>query len=257
MNPTVRTILVFLALVAAIVGASLMYRKIGAPAQTSAETEPVALDESTLQPETRIAVQAEREGRGDEALEHFLAIPGTSPDYPLALERIAVILARRGQYVDAQARIFELMHLFPGDAEPHGIMGWLFYLDEDYDRAELAALRALELDPGHLSSRYNIGLFRVAQGRSQRAVASYTRAMRDDPSGRKIALHRERLRAFHDEHPEQAATHYVLAFVAGSMQDHRTEIEELQHFIEIAPLGPELKAAHIKLKQTREAVGAS
>ena len=118
MNPTVRTILVFLALVAAIVAASVMYGKIGAPAPTSAETEPFALDESTLQPEMRVAVQAEREGHEDEALELFLAIPGTSPDYPLALERSAVILARRGQYVDAQARIFELMHLFPDDAEP-------------------------------------------------------------------------------------------------------------------------------------------
>ena len=259
MNASVRLLLVALALVGAVIFASLIYRNTSqppsGPAGETAAPEPV--NEATLHPEFRAGLAALDEERNEDAARHFSAVPPEAPEYPTALQRLAVLQAKSGAVVEAQASMFRLLEMRPNDPEVHAVLGWLFYLAEDYDRAELAALRTLELDSEHLSTRYNVALYRVAQGRTQRAVSSYLRAMREDPSGREIAVHRERLRDYHDDHPESLSAHYALAFVANAMQDRVTETEELEHYIELAPEGPELEAARVKLREAREAVSGS
>jgi tetratricopeptide (TPR) repeat protein len=202
-------------------------------------------------------LRALREGRDDEAITHFRAVPEDSPDFAAAQLRGAVALAKRGDIEQAQVAMFAVTERNPDNPEALAVLGWLFYLGGDYDRAEHAALRTLELDPGDLATRYNIALYRVAQGRTQAAVRSYLRAMREDPAGREISLHRERLYSFHENHPDNPAAHYALAFVANSMQEPRTEIDELEHYLKLVPDGAEAEAARIKLEAAREELGAS
>ncbi len=133
----------------------------------------------------------------------------------------------------------------------------MFFLAERPRDAEFAALRALELAPDHKSTRYNIGLYRVAQGRSQLAISSYIRALSNDPNATQVSRHRDRLWAFHDEHPEMPAPHFALAFFADAMQDPRAEIDELEHYLELALPGPERDAAVKKLAEVRERMRGS
>jgi tetratricopeptide (TPR) repeat protein len=256
-NSTLRTILVFIALVAAVLIASTVYRRSAVPPETNPAAEPVAVDESTLHPEMQNGLRALREGRDDQAIAHFRAVPTDSSDFAAAQLRGAVALAKRGDLEEAQLALFQVTERHPDNPEALASLAWLFYLDADYDRAERTALRTLELDPAHLPTRYNIALYRVGQGRTQAAVRSYLRAMREDPAGREISVHRERLYTFHETHPDVPAGHYALAFLANSMQDRRTEVDELEHYLELVPEGSEAESARQKLSEAREILGAS
>ena len=257
MNSTLRTILVFVALVMAVLIASTVYRGTAVPQETAPAAEAVPVDESTLHPEMRHGLRALSEGRDDAAIVHFRAVPADSPDFGAAQLRGAIALAKRGDLKEAQLALFAVSERNPDNPEVLASLAWLFYLDADYDRAERTALRTLELDPAHLDTRYNIALYRVGQGRTQAAVRSYLRAMREDPAGREISVHRERLYTFHESHPDVPAGHYALAFLANSMQDRRTEIDELEHFLELVPEGSEAESARQKLSEAREILGAS
>lgn len=255
MNSTIRTILIFVALIVAVLGASLFYRRAADPTPQGAVAQPTQIDETTLHPEMRKGLEALREERAEDAIAHFQAVPDDSSDYGAALLRAAVELAKRGDIEQAQVSIYELSQRHPDNPETLAVLGWLFYLGEDYDRAELAALRTLEINPGHVAARYNLALYRTAQGRSQASVRSYLRALREDPDGAEIALHRERLSVYHDDHPYEPAAHYALAFIANSTQDRETEVEELEHYLELVPEGTEADGARQRLQEAREALG--
>ncbi|MCH7779650.1 MAG: tetratricopeptide repeat protein [Acidobacteria bacterium] len=258
MNATVRTILVFVLLVGAVVVASLVYRR-SVPATAAgpagAGAIPGPIDESSLHPELKLGLDAANEDRGQDAIRHFRAVPADSNNYPTALRHLAILAAREGDYDDAIASLLQLTKQRPDDPEVHASLGWVFYLAEHYNDAEYAALRVLELDPSHVSTRFNLALYRIAQGRNQLAISSYIRAMRADPNGKQVTRHRDRLRFFHDEHLDRPTPHYALAFFADSMQDPRTEIDELEHYLELATAGPEKDAAEEQLEQARAEVG--
>ena len=62
------------------------------------------------------------------------AVPPEAPEYPTALQRLAVLQAKSGAVIEAQASMFRLLEMRPNDPEVHAVLGWLFYLAEDYDR---------------------------------------------------------------------------------------------------------------------------
>ncbi|MEE8412427.1 MAG: tetratricopeptide repeat protein [Acidobacteriota bacterium] len=257
MNATVRTILVFVLLVGAVVVASVVYRRstLGTAGPAAASTAAQPVDGSSLHPELKLGLDAVSEDREQDAVRHFRAVPPDSVHYPTALRHLAILAAREGNYDDAIASLSQLTKQRPDDPEVHASLGWVFYLAEHYNDAEYAALRVLELDPNHVSTRFNLGLYRIAQGRNQLAISSYIRAMRADPNGKQVTRHRDRLRFFHDEHLDRPTPHYALAFFADSMQDPRTEIDELEHYLELAAAGPEKDAAEQQLEQARAEVG--
>jgi tetratricopeptide (TPR) repeat protein len=242
-----------------VVVASLVYRRSatesGARPGTEQQAGGVPVDPADLHPELRLAFEAAEEGRDEDAMRHFRAVPPDSPGHVTALRNLAVFAARGGNYDEAVASLLSIVGQNPEDPEVHASLGWVFYLAGRYREAEFAALRALELDPDHVSTRYHLGLYRIAQGRTQLAISSYIRAMRADPAGKQVTRHRDRLREFHDEHPDSPATHYALAFFADSMQDPRTEITELEHYLELAAEGPERDAATTQLEEARAELG--
>ncbi|NIL99517.1 MAG: tetratricopeptide repeat protein [Acidobacteria bacterium] len=254
MNATARTLLVFFLLLVAVVVASFLYRGSRSATENVAAEGPVAaaVDPETLHPELKQALDAMAENRDDDAIGHLRAVPADSPNYPTVLRHLAVLTARKGNFEEAIQSLLALTERYADDPEIHASLGWVFYLADRPRDAEFAALRALELAPDHKATRYNIGLYRVAQGRSQLAISSYVRALRNDPNATQVTRHRDRLWALHDEHPELPAAHFALAFFADAMQDPRTEVDELEHYLERALPGPERDAAVKKLEQVRE-----
>lgn len=260
MNALVRTLVVFVLLAGVVIVASLVYRNTMSETptvETATNPEPQPVDETNLNPEIKLGLDALRDDRPEDAIAHFRAVPVNDPDYPTALRHLAVQTARRGDYDEAVESLKRLVVQQPDDPEVHASLGWVFYLAKRYEEAELAALRTLELDAGHLSTRYNIGLYRIAQGRTNLAISSYIRAMRADPDGQQVTRHRDRLRDLHEELAEAAGPHYGLAFFANSMQDPRTEISELEHFLELAVEGPLREAAQRQLDQARANAGGA
>jgi len=254
MNATVRTMLVFALLVGAVVVASLVYRRSAGGTVARPDAAVQLVDEASLHAELRLGLDALGEGREEDAVRHFHAGPTAAPNDATVLRQLAILAARGGNYDGAIDSLLQLVAQHQDDPEVHASLGWVFYLAQRYADAELAALRTLELDPAHIATRFNIGLYRIAQGRTQLAISSYIRAMRADPSGKYVTRHRDRLRGFHDEHSDQPAPHYALAFFANSMQDPRTEIDELEHYLQLAAGGSEKDAATKKLAEVRAEV---
>ena len=110
MNATVRTVLVFLLLVGAVVFASLLYR---GSANGSVPAEPVAA--APLHPELKLGLEALAEGREEESLTHFLSVPANSPHYPSALRNVAIVNARQGNYDEAIFSLKEMVNQSPDD----------------------------------------------------------------------------------------------------------------------------------------------
>jgi len=260
MNATVRALLVFTLLVGAVVLASLVYRGSAKDSGVQPATDGAAgqaVDQADQHPELKLGLEAYEEGRIEDALQHLRAVPSDAPNYPSALTHIAILTASSGNYDGAILSLRLLAQQRAEDPEVHAALGWVFFLAERYQEAEYAALRALELDPGDVATRYNIGLYRIAQGRSQLAITSYIRAMNVDSDGAQVTRHRDRLRHLHDAHPDRAEPHYALAFFADSMQDPRTEIEELEHYLALTADGAEKDAASKKLEDVKAEVGGS
>ncbi len=59
--------------------------------------------------------------------------------------------------------------------------GWALYLLGFMERSEAASRRALDLDPGQVIARYNLGLVEVVTDRLDDALATYREALRFDP----------------------------------------------------------------------------
>jgi tetratricopeptide (TPR) repeat protein len=260
MNATVRALLVFGLLIGAVVLASLGCRGPAKDPGAKSAADDLAgqpVDMAELHPELKSGLEAYSEDRVEDALQHLRAVPEEAPNYPIALTHIAILTARGGDFDAALESLLRLVQQRPEDPEVHAALGWVFFLAERYEDAEFAALRALELDPVHLATRYNVGLYRVAQGRSQLALTSYIRAMNLDTYGAQVTRHRDRLRSLHDAQPDLVEPHYALAFFADSMQDPRTEIEELEHYLALAVDSVEKGAAAQKLEDLRAEVGGS
>jgi len=262
MNSIVRILLILGLLVGAVVGATLVYKRSAPDAIPSSggESNTVAAkasdepDEIQLTESFRTALVALQEGREDDALAIFESTLVSSPDYTRALQQMGVIYSRRGELEKALDTMLQLTANRPNDPETHALMGWVLYLAERYRDAEISALRVLELDPNHLATRYNLGLYRTAQNRTQEAVTTYIRAMKSDPTGAQVMSHRERLAAYHDAHTDRPSAHYLLAFFAQSMKDPESEIVELEHFLELTPAGAEADNARTQLERARATI---
>lgn len=258
MNFVVRALMILALLVAAVVGATFVYKR-SAPDRDAASTHQAtdstgeAAEAPELTEEFSAGLLALKEERDDDALTIFESIPSSSPDYTRALQQLGVLYARQDELEKALDTMLLLTANLPDDPDTHALMGWVLYLAGHYREAEISALRVLELDPTHVATRYNIGLYRTAQNRTQEAVTAYIRAMKLDPEGTQVTRHRERLAVYHDQNEQLPAPHYLLAFFANSMADRENEIVELEHFLGLVPGGAEAENARVQLEKARQA----
>jgi len=73
------------------------------------------------------------------------------------------------------------LKLAPDLAEAHASRSLALTLNDQFDKAEAAALRAIELDPQLYEARYYLGRNYFAQGKFQEAAASFERALEIRP----------------------------------------------------------------------------
>jgi tetratricopeptide (TPR) repeat protein len=192
-------------------------------------------------------------GRLDEARQHLERVPADHASYLLAQSELATVHAALGDPELALRMLEQITRMETGNPDLFVNQGWILYSVGRLEEAELAALRAIELAPDAVAPRYNVALFRVAQGRLPEAIEAYRRAMLRDAAMGYVARAREHLVQLTLTHPDFADPHYALAYFANSLGNRREEIDELERYLAMDPSGPAVEVARERLAEARQA----
>ena len=251
-NPTIKTLLLFLSLMALLsAGVFFIERnwtRIVTPAGQASEDGP-----DNLHPDLAAGLAALRANRLDEARNRLEKLQPTDPGYPLALINLTVACERLGDLEAALEAATELITVEPEDSKAWIRMSWVQYRLGRYREAEFSSVRALEVDPTNIPARYDAALFRVAQGRTPEAINAYTRAFKRDQFGHSYLFQaHDHLLELRSNRPDLPSVHYALAFFANSLGWREREIEELERSLSLESTGPAAEAARTNLAKARQ-----
>jgi tetratricopeptide (TPR) repeat protein len=261
MNPLVRTIALFLGLLAVVVVASLVMVKYtrdgageGREAQTAAPAPSLEEGLVPLNADLVRGLDALKRNELSEARESFAKVPESDASYFEALRSIAMIEWQTGEFEAAEAAFLKLSALQPDNPEAHISIGWAQYRLGRLAEAESSVLRAIELDGNSVAARYDVAFFRLAQGMLPEAIKAYSRAVVRDGAQQYFGTARQHLLQLLEERPDLAEIHYALAYFAHAINDRILEIEELEKYLAMNPTGPAVEVARSRLADAREAV---
>jgi tetratricopeptide (TPR) repeat protein len=223
--------------------------------ETAADGSAEKADPVELHPELLEAQKALGERDLRKARRHLEAVPADDPSYLLALDALTTVCVTLGELESALQIYEELVELKGEDPQLFLGMGWVQYRLERFGEAELATLRAIELAPEDPGARYNVALFRLAAGRLPEAITAYQRAMKRDFEMAYVRTARAHLLGMQEARPDFPDVHYVLAYFANSLGNHREEIDELERYLAMDPQGPAVEVAIGRLEEAREFVG--
>jgi tetratricopeptide (TPR) repeat protein len=256
MNPAIRTVLVFLGLLILVIAASLYFVRTTreAPGERNPATAPGQAAAPALHPDVVAGLEALREFRTADARALFERVPETDPGYGEALKNIANMQWQEGDFTGALKSFSDLTAILPNDAVNYINLSWAQYRLGLIADSEVSTLRAIEVAPDLLAARYNVALFRLAQGDIPMAMIAYNRAMRRDGALEYVGQAREHLLQLQAERPDFPDVHYALAYFANSFGNRQQEIEELERYLAMNPEGPAVEVARARLSEAREAM---
>jgi protein O-GlcNAc transferase len=97
------------------------------------------------------------------ALESYQSATALAPEDPLYWRLLAIFCAQNNVNVEDVGipAAQEAVILAGGDPDSLDVLGWLLTLDAQHAEADRMLTRALELDPGHASAHFHLGLLRL------------------------------------------------------------------------------------------------
>jgi tetratricopeptide (TPR) repeat protein len=239
MNPVVRIALLIGALLAVVIAGSYYYSRSlepaasdGAPAAGAPAVAPgQVLIGQEVDEHLTTGLAAIKDNRLEDARASLEQVPADDAGYLIALSNLAHVRAKLGDFAGAREALDKLHSMQLETQDTVALMAEIQYRLGDYAGAELSILRAIEIDDSKSMLRYELALFRAAQGQLPEAIATYERAIASDPSRDAIATALDQLSALHEAHPDVAAVHYALAYFGRRLVQPDLELEELQHFL--------------------------
>ena len=207
-----------------------------------------------LHPDLAAGLEALKKDDLQLARELLEKVPASHPTYSVALHRLSAVYERSGENRLALEALDRLVGIQPDNPETHLALGWALYRSGRFDQAELAALHALEVEPQHLTARYDVALFRVAMGEVADAVRAYHRALGMDRQRRHLVRAETHLRELESQLPELADVHYALAYFGKVLGAREQEAASLERYLAIAPQGPVADVARARLEEARAAL---
>jgi tetratricopeptide (TPR) repeat protein len=258
MNPVIRVTLLVAALLAVVIAGSYFYSRLGqpvpgeSPPPTSPSPSPPEVDlGAPLSPAVSAGLAALQDSRLEDARASFESVPATDPGYLMALQYLGQVCAQMGDWKGAREAFENLVSIQPDAPEVLAMLAQVQYSLDDFDAAELTALRALEGGSVDPMLRYDIALYRVAQDRTAEAINTYERAIEADAGRTEILKALQRLAALHDRHPELPSVHYALAYFARRLARQQLEITELEHYLATEPTGQAAENARRRLAEAK------
>ena len=259
MSSALRTALVLLGIFAAVVLASVFYSRVlreTPVVETAPRPTPAVADSAALHPAIGVGLAALQDSRPEDARTSFESVPATDASYLIAQGHLAEAMIRGGDVLGGIRVLENLAAIQPDSPAILEPLAWGYYRAGDLDRAELCALRAIEVDPGQARLRYALGLFRLSAGRTVEAIPVYKRAMEADVRQEHARDALARLFGLRIERPDLPGVHYALAFFASAMKRPELEREELERFLAQETAGPLADKARSRLADLAAEPGA-
>ena len=107
--------------------------------------------------------------RSDEAFQEYLNALKVGPNHVKARVAVAVLQAKRGDYLTSIAELKIIVEKSPSDAYIYNNLGYAYYLNGDYNNAVLALEKALAIDSTNVRAMNNLADSLYKLGQTERA----------------------------------------------------------------------------------------
>jgi tetratricopeptide (TPR) repeat protein len=205
----------------------------------------------TLPTALRDGLAAFGAGRLDDAAALLRRVGPEDPAYVYALENLLAVEHERGGTAAVEELLRAMLVRAPESPDLHARLARVLEGRGRPAEAELAALRALELEPGRGDVRYDVALYRVEQGDVARGLDAYMRARALDPAQVHLTAAVAALERYSATHPDAAAPHYAMAMFHGIFGRPDLEAEALERYLALEPDGPLAQSARQRLLHRR------
>ena len=111
----------------------------------------------------------------------FAAQLEIAPDSSLVHTNLGMALSRQGRFDEAREHFRRALEIDPRDARAHRELGYLLLRDRKIDDARAQFQRAVELDPRDVVARGNLGAVLFEQGKTDEAITAFQAALAIDP----------------------------------------------------------------------------
>ena len=137
-----------------------------------------------------------KRGQLDEAQKIYAQLLKKNDRDPALYHRLAVVLARQGDFTNAARHFEAASQLNPGDPDLLCDMGYAAYLEGRLEDAESQLRRTLQIDANHRKALNNLGLVFGAQGQDAEALQCFQRIMSEAEALANVAYAQSQRGAF-------------------------------------------------------------
>jgi Flp pilus assembly protein TadD len=143
-----------------------------------------AIEISPIYMDARVNIAAAlmQDGRDEEAMQHYRAAMRLSPGEALIPMNLAVALMDKGRLDEAAELFRQVLERQPDDPSAHGALGVVLARQGRYGEAIAHFRRSVDADPSDAEMRVNLGTALLKQEAWQDARAQLTEAIRLDPA---------------------------------------------------------------------------
>jgi tetratricopeptide (TPR) repeat protein len=150
-----------------------------------------------------LGLLATREGRTEEAIQHFQEALRLSPDHLVALENLGNAYRVQKRWDNARTTLERAVAVGPDDAEANYSLGMVFAQTSENEQALRYLQKALQVRPDYPEALNNLGILYLRTGKQDAAEASFKESIRVAPAFDQAYLNLARVYAI-DGKPEQA-----------------------------------------------------
>jgi len=165
-----------------------------------------------------------RQGRTEEAIEHFLQVLRIKPGHVGAKSNLGIALKKQGRAEEAIEQYLQALRIKPDNAMVHNNLGVALDKQGRTEEAIEQYLQALRIKPDFVGAQYNLGTALNKQGRTEEAIEYFLQAVRIKP--------------------DNAEAQYHLGTALN--KQGRTE-EAIEHFLQAVRIKPDYDQAHNNL----------
>ncbi len=140
----------------------------------------IALDPNSAIAHNEIGTLLQKEGKFEEAVEHFRRVVRINPNYFAVHYNLGNALAGLGKMDEATGEYREAVRLFPGFSRARYNLGLSLFSRGQMDEAIKEFRKTLEIEPDYASAHYSLGRALAQKGQLAQAIKEYGEAVKSD-----------------------------------------------------------------------------
>jgi tetratricopeptide (TPR) repeat protein len=157
--------------------------------------------------------------RNEEAEAAYRRAIELDPDYATPWNGLGNVLVELKQPEEAEAAYRRAIELDPNNAWGYGNLGWLFYRQNHLEKAIAGTERALALAPNDPMLPYNLALFHLVAGQTDRALDLYAGTLAPDADRSRLDDAITDLHEALEENPALKPAHLALGLLHQARRD--------------------------------------